>query len=152
MAKGHTSEILRSIDESDIIDELRVMLVDKNRSTAYFTFSSQMKPNLHAFRILGTKNGIYLDHHQQMLLKLRGKKYKSYLNMFLPPIQNIIESSSNLNFNLRKFLGMDFHMKKGMKTLIESFYDAIANDKPLPIAYSEILKTKQIMESIFAQL
>jgi hypothetical protein len=39
-----------------------------------------------------------------------------------------------------------------MKYLIEKFYRSIAEDKPLPIPYREIILTARIMDSIFAQL
>ena len=44
--------------ENEIIDELRVMICDEERTTAYFTFSSQIRPSLHQFRIYGAKNGL----------------------------------------------------------------------------------------------
>ena len=43
-------------------------------------------------------------------------------------------------------------MKSGMKYLIESFYDSIVNDAPLPISYREIRLTSRIMDTIFEQL
>src|SRR6266436_4274682 len=46
LAYGFTSPLLRSIGETEIIDELRVILHDEG-VTAYFTFSSQMRPSLH---------------------------------------------------------------------------------------------------------
>ena len=51
MAYGFTSPALASIGEVDIVDELRVIIFD-GQSTAYFTFSTQMKPTLHEFRYL----------------------------------------------------------------------------------------------------
>jgi hypothetical protein len=50
------------------------------------------------------------------------------------------------------FLRNDFHMKSGMKCLIESFYRSILDEGPVPIPYSEILLTAKIMDEIFAQL
>ena len=51
---GSTSPLLRALGETDIIDELRVIIHDANGTTAYFTFSSQMRPGLHGLRIYGT--------------------------------------------------------------------------------------------------
>src|SRR5207248_7951449 len=45
-ARGFTSPMLRSMGENHIIDELRV-IIECEEATAYFTFSSQMKPSLH---------------------------------------------------------------------------------------------------------
>ncbi len=47
---GFTSPVLKNLGESEIIDELRVIISEENRITAYFTFSSQMRPDLHLFK------------------------------------------------------------------------------------------------------
>ena len=67
IAHGFTSPLLRSMGETEIVDELRVIINDENRTTAYFTFSSQMRPSLHEFRIYGPKNGLVLDQDQRDL-------------------------------------------------------------------------------------
>ena len=58
----------------------------------------------------------------------------------------------NVLNNAGTFLRRDFHMKSGMKYLIESFYRSILQDAPEPIRQSEILLTAKIMDAIFAQL
>jgi hypothetical protein len=59
---------------------------------------------------------------------------------------------ANLTTNLRSFLAGDFHMKSGMKYLIEAFYRSITDGTPPPIPYEEILRTTNIMHDIFVQL
>src|SRR5437867_785019 len=138
--------------ESELIDELRVIISEEERTTAYFTFSSQMRPSLHQFRIYGTKNGLILDQDQETLLKLRGNRSTSYIEKFLPPVTFAGQYFANMAVNVNAFLRRDFHMKSGMKYLIESFYRSIVEDTPVPIPYREILLTARIMDSIFAQL
>jgi hypothetical protein len=111
-----------------------------------------MRPPLHQFRLYGPKNGLILDHDQETLIKLRGVKFKSYVEKFVPPIMLSGQYLDNLKGNLLKFLGRDFHMSAGMHHLIESFYRSIAQDAPVPIPYREILLTAKIMDDIFAQL
>jgi predicted dehydrogenase len=152
IASGHTSPLLRSMGESEIIDELRVLINDEDGTTAYFTFSSQMRPSLHQFRIYGPKNGLILDQDQETLIKLRGVRYKSYAEKFVPPVTTAIENLQNLRTNLRTFLANEFHMKAGMKVLIESFYRSISEGTACPIPYREILLTTRIMENIFTQI
>jgi len=152
LAWGFISPLLKSMGEHEIIDELRVIISDEERTTAYFTFSSQMRPSLHQFRIYGTKNGLILDQDQETLLQIRGARFKSYLEKFLPPAIFAKQYMGNLTANVRSFLGRDFHMKSGMKYLIESFYRSIVEDTPVPIPYREILLTARIMDAIFAQL
>jgi predicted dehydrogenase len=152
IAYGFTSPLLSSLGESEVIDELRVIIIDSNRTTAYFTFSSQMRPSLHEFRIYGTKNGLILDQDKESLIKLRGKMYKSYTEKFIPHVNVAGQNLKNLKTNLGKFLARDFHMKSGMKYLIEAFYRSIVEGAPAPIPYREIILTSQIMESIFLQL
>jgi predicted dehydrogenase len=152
IARGFVSPFLKQIGEREIIDELRVIICDEERTTAYFTFSSQMRPSLHQFRIYGSKNGLILDHDDETLIKLRGTRFVSYAEKFLPPAQFAAQYLGNLRGNLAKFLARDLQMKSGMKYLIESFYKSIVESGPPPISYREILLTARIMDDIFAQL
>jgi predicted dehydrogenase len=152
IAYGFTSPELKSLGETEIIDELRVILCEQERITAYFTLSSQMRPALHELRIYGEKNGLLLDHDQETLIHMRGKRLPSYAEKFVPPLGIARQQLGNVLVNLRSFLRSDFHMKSGMKYLIESFYRSIQEGAPDPIPYSQILLTTRIMDTIFAQL
>lgn len=149
---GFTSPFLRRLGEQELVDELRVIITEESGATAYFTFSSQMRPLIHEFRVYGSKNGLLLDQDHDVLLKLPGKKYKSYLDKFVPPLQFARQLIKAANINLGLFLRRDFHMDSGMKSLIESFYRSIENETAPPIPYSEIMRTARIMDMIFNQL
>ncbi|MGH9350792.1 MAG: Gfo/Idh/MocA family protein [Terriglobia bacterium] len=152
IAHGFVSPLLKSMGESEIVDELRVIISEEEGATAYFTFSSQMRPSLHQFRIYGPKNGLVLDQDQETLIKLRGDQLKSYLEKFVPPVTLAGQYLGNARKNVVAFLRNDFHMKSGMKYLIESFYRSVVEGAPVPIPYREILLTARIMDAIFAQL
>ena len=152
VAQGHVSPFLRGIGETEIVDELRVTICEKERTTAYFTFSSQMRPLVHEFRIYGSKNGLILDQNHEILLQLRGTKFKSYADHFIPPVLFAKQHLGNLLSNARLFLARDFHLDSGMKYLIESFYRSISEGTPVPIPYGQILRTAKIMDAIFNQL
>jgi len=152
IAHGFISPFLRSIGEDEIVDELRVIISEEERTTAYFTFSSQMRPSLHQFRIYGSKNGLILDQDEETLIRLRGTRFKSYAQKFLPSASYSKQYLGNLGVNLKAFLARDFHMKSGMKYLIESFYRSIIEGTPEPISHREILLTSKIMDCNFAQL
>jgi len=150
IAFGTTSLLLKNIGEEDIIDELRVIIFDDNENcTAYFTFSSQMRPLLHQLRLFGPKNGLIVDNDHQTVIKIKGAKYKSYLDQFVPPIDFAKEYLQNSFNNIRKFIRSDFHMDSGMRFLMESFYRSIVENAPLPIPYREIILTSRIMDKIF---
>ena len=151
LAHGRVSPALQKLGETDIVDELRVILSEPER-TAYFTFSSQMRPSLHELRIYGPKNGLLLDQDHEILIKLRGARFKSYVEKFAPPLNFAGQHFTNLATNLRAFLRRDFHMKSGMKFLIESFYRSIVDGTPAPIPSEEILRVAAIMDAIFRQL
>jgi predicted dehydrogenase len=152
IAYGFTSPLLTRLGEHDIVDELRVIVADGDRATATFTFSSQMRPSLHQFRLYGPKNGLILDHDQESLLEIRGARFKSYTEKFVPHLNLAAQHLGNAITNVKTFLARDFHMKSGMKFLIESFYRSITEDAPLPIPYREIQLTATIMDEIFAQM
>jgi len=152
ISHGFSSPILREIGESDIIDELRVIISDKKSTTAYFTFSTQMRPILHQFRLYGPNNSLIIDEDHQTVIRLSGDSYKSYLNQFLPPLIYSKQYFNNSVSNVYKFLKRNFHSNIGMKFLIESFYKSIRNEGPLPFSYREILLTTKIMDEIFDQI
>lgn len=152
IANGFVSPFLKRIGESEVIDELRVIIHEEAGTTAYFTFSSQMRPSLHQFRIYGPKNGLILDQDQETLIKLSGKRLKSYAEKFVTPMRFAGQYLTNVKGNLGSFVRNDFHMKSGMKYLIESFYHSIVDGAPVPIPYREILLTARIMDEIFAQV
>jgi predicted dehydrogenase len=152
IAHGFVSSLLKQINEREIVDELRVIISEEQGATAYFTFSSQMKPPMHLLRLFGPKNGLILDQDHEILIRLRGQKFKSYADMFIPPTLFAKQHLGNLFNNVRLFLGRDFHMDSGMKYLIESFYRSIRDDSPVPIPYREILLTARIMDAIFEQV
>lgn len=152
VAHGFVSPLLRTMGESEIVDELRVFICEEERTTAYFTFSSQMRPSLHQFRIYGPKNGLIVDQDQETLIKLPGSRRKSFLEQFVSPAEVGRQYLANTWSNVKSFLHSDFHPKAGMKHLIESFYRSIQEDTPVPIPYREIILTARIMDAIFAQL
>jgi predicted dehydrogenase len=152
IAQGFVSPALRKLGEKEIIDELRVILSNGDQTTAYFTFSSQMRPMLHQLRLYGPKNGLLLDEDQQTLIRLDGNRLKSYAEKFVPPVCFACQYLSNVGKNMRTFLARDFHMKSGMKFLIESFYRSVSESGPLPIRYEEILMVSRTMDRIFDQI
>jgi predicted dehydrogenase len=152
IAYGFVSPFLKGIGETKILDELRVIISADERTTAYFTFSSQMRPSLREFRIYGPKNSLILDQNHEILLRVRGAKFKSYADCFIPPLLFARQQLGNLLGNARLFLARDFHMDSGMKYLIASFYRSIREGAPVPIPYRQILLTARIMDDIFEQL
>jgi predicted dehydrogenase len=152
IAHGFVSPRLAALGEAGIVDELRVLVSENTQTTAFFTFSSQMRPALHEFRLYGPTNSLVLHQDHDTVLRLGGRRYPSYVAKFLPPLDMAGQLLGNLVTNARSFLAADFHMKSGMKYLIESFYESIVRDTPPPIPYREILLTVQIMDAIVDQL
>jgi len=152
IAHGFVSPPLRALGGEDVLDELRVLIVDDHHTTACFTFSSRMRPLLQQFRIFGSKNGLLLDEQQQTVVKLRGVPFKSYIERFLPPVIFARQYLANAGRNVRLFLASDFHMEAGKKELIRAFYRSIVDGTPPPIPCRQILLTARLMDSIFEQL
>ena len=154
IACGFTSNFLKNLGEEEIIDELRVIIRDENSTTAYFTFSSQIKPVPHQLRLYGRRNSLIVDDNHQILLKLDDKDYKSYASYFIPPFLYARQYFDNLRHNFVKFLKNDFHLpnQAALKTLIGLFYGSIVNNATLPLPYREILLTSRIMDAIFEQI
>ena len=105
-----------------------------------------------SFGIYGPKNGLILDQSHEMVIQLRGSKFKSFADHFIPPVLFAKQHLGDLLGNIKLFLARDFHMDSGMNCLIERFYSSIREDGPVPIPYREIVLTGKIMDAIFDQL
>ena len=152
LAYGFVSPFLRSLGNTEIVDELRVIVHEERGTTAYFTFSTQMRPSLHQFSIFGHTNGITIDEDKRTLIKLSGTGLKSYAEHFLQPMFYAAQYVGNSLRNVRQFLKHESHMDDGKYRLFGMFYDSILNDTPVPIPYREIILTSYIMDRIFAQV
>jgi predicted dehydrogenase len=154
IAHGFTSPLLRRLGEDEIIDEVRVIVRDDEDTTAYFTFSTQIQPSLHQFRICGPKRSLIADDDNQVLIKLTPNEYKSYVPYFVGPMQIGSQYFKNLVRNTWEFLKRDFHLPPdtGLRRLMEQFYSAISCGDPLPISYREILLTSRIMDDVLTQV
>jgi predicted dehydrogenase len=151
IAHGFRSSLLEELGEKEMCDELRVIIRD-HFMTAYFTFSTQIRPQMSQLRVYGTRNALVVDDHQNTLIRLGGTKYKSYLENFLPPAVMASQYLGNAASNVRDFVNHRLNMTAGLRALIQRFYQSIAADTPPPIPYREILLTSVIMDEIFAQV
>ena len=153
-AQGFSSPFLQKIGQGDIVDELRLIVRDENATTAYYTFSSQICPSQHQFRLCGSKGSLVVDDDHQVLLQFGSKEHKSYMRLFVPPVGFAGQYLGNLARNMWRFARNDFHMPNdaGLARLIAAFYSSVAEGAPLPIPYREILLTSRIMDAAFGQL
>jgi predicted dehydrogenase len=152
VATAHRSSQLSNRGESDLMDELRVLLRDKHETTALFCFSTQFKPALNRLRIYGPCNSLMVDILTGTLVRNPGASYKSYLTYFIPPLNNAREYFRNLRLNVANFIRQRLYQDFGMKELIERFYNGIRTGGDPPIPYREIILTARIMDEIFAQI
>jgi|SRR5665213_412792 len=151
-AHAHQSPLLQNLGGQEVRDELRVFLRDENGTTAFFCFSTQIKPGLNYLRVCGPKNSIFVDSSSGSLLRLENKTYKSYLTFFVPPLVNARQHLRNACVNIFDFLRCKLHQDSGMKELIERFHQSIKTQSAPPIPYREIILTARIMDEIFAQI
>jgi len=152
VATAHRSSQLSHRGGSDLMDELRVLLRDKQETTALFCFSTQFKPALNRLRIYGPRNSLMVDILTGTLVRNPGASYKSYLTYFIPPLNNTREYFRNLRLNVANFIRQRLYQDFGMKELIERFYNTIRTGGPPAIPYREIILTARIMDEIFAQI
>lgn len=152
VAHGFASPFVRRIGEHDIIDELRVIISDRKSFTAYFTFSSQMRPNLHLLRAYGARNGIEIDHDQRTLITIPGSRHKSALEKVVSPGSASVKYARNAVSNIGRFLRRELHPRDGSISLFNSFYSAVRHDTALPISHREMVVTVTIMDEIFTQV
>jgi predicted dehydrogenase len=152
VASAHQSPQLRSLGGQEVLDELRVLLRDRTGTTAFFCFSTQLRPGLNELRICGPANSLVVDHASGSLVRHENRPCKSYLTYFVPPLRNAREHFRNARLNVTNFLRRRLHQDAGMKELIERFYHSVRTRGLPPIPYREILLTARIMDEIFARI
>jgi len=151
VATAHQSEQLRNLGAPEVLDELRVLIRDKNGTTAFFCFSTRIK-GLNELRIYGPANSVTVDIATGSLTRKQSRAYKSYLTYFIPPLKNAREHLRNARCNVINFLRRRRYQDFGMKELIERFYNSIRLRGEPPIPYREIILTARIMDEIFSQI
>jgi predicted dehydrogenase len=151
-AQAHQSPRLQSLGGGEVLDELRVFLRDEHGATAFFCFSTQIKPGLNFLRVCGPKNSLCVDLSSGGLLRCQSRAFKSYLTYFVPPLLQARQHFHNARLNLVNFLHGRLHQDSGMKELIGRFHHSIQTGGAPPIPYREILLTARIMDEIFAQV
>jgi predicted dehydrogenase len=152
VASAHQSPRLQSLGGQEVLDELRVLIRDRAGTTAFFCFSTQIRPALNELRIFGPANSIVVDHINGSLVRNENRSYKSYLTYFVPPLRKAREHLRNAGANVTNFLRRRLYQDFGMKELIERFYNSISKNGPPPIPYREIILTVRIMDEIFGQI
>ena len=151
-ASAHQSPQLAGMGGQEVLDELRVIIRDRAGTTAFFCFSTQVKPGMNSFRICGSKNSVLVDLRSGSLVRLENQSCKSYLVYFLPPLRMARQHLRNAWRNINDFRRGRLHQDSGMKELIERFYESIRNGGAPPVPYREIILTARIMDEIFAQI
>ena len=152
VARAAQSPQLQSFGGQEVLDELRVMIRDHRGTTAFFCFSTQLKPGLNQLRICGPSNSLVVDHTSGSLIRHFNRSHKSYLTFFAPPLLQAREHLRNAKRNVVNFLRQRLYQDSGMKEQIERFYACIRVSAPPPIPYRQIISTARIMDEIFAQI
>lgn len=57
--------------------------------------------------LFGPANGILLDHDHETVIKLRGPRFKSYADQFIPPLIFARQHVGNVLANAARFLARD---------------------------------------------
>jgi predicted dehydrogenase len=152
VARAHQSVKLQMLHGEEVLDELRVMIRDGSGTTAFFCFSTQIKPGLNQFRICGPRNSIVVDQSSGSVIQNKKRTNKSYLAYFVPPLLNAREHLWNAGRNIADFAGRKLYQDSGMTELIRQFYQSISLETAPPIPYRQIVLTARIMDEIFAQI
>jgi predicted dehydrogenase len=152
IVSAHQSAKLRSLGGQEVLDELRVLIRDRQGTTAMFCFSTQIKPGLNQFRVCGPVNSISVDLTSGSVITHEGRSYKSYLTFLVPPINSARAHFANARRNAFNIFRQRMHQDSGMKELIDQFYRSVQQKGPLPMSYREIVLTARIMDSIFAHM
>ena len=151
VATAHQSSQLGQLRAKEVLDELRVLIRDKNGRTAFFCFSTQVK-GVNQLRIFGPSGSITADIITGTTVRRTSRPYKSYLTYFIPPLNDAKEYLRNAAASATNFVRKRLYQDFGMKELTERFYRSIEGEIAVPIPYREIILVARLMDRIFEQI
>jgi len=151
LATAHQSSQLGQLHAKEVLDELRVLIRDKNGTTAFFCFSTQIK-GVNQLRVFGPSGSITADIITGTAVRRSSRAYKSYLTYFIPPVKDANEYLRNAAFSASNFIRRRLYQDFGMKELVERFYRSIQREIAVPIPYREIILVARLMDRIFQQV
>jgi predicted dehydrogenase len=135
----------------DLPDELRVAVIGDKKS-AYATFSSHARPTQHFLTFYGTKNTAHLDFDSSTITLDRASSLPGVLGRLEAPFVQGWRHIREGGRNVFRFARADYHFFSGFNYLLAQFYDSIANDTPVPIPYSDILRTAALVDEVVRQV
>lgn len=151
VATAQQSSQLGQLRAKEVLDELRVLIRDKNGTTAFFCFSTQVK-GVNQLRIFGPSGSITADIITGTTVRRTSRSYKSYLTYFIPPLNDAKEYLRNAAASATNFIRKRLYQDFGMKELTERFYRSIEDESAVPIPYREIILVARLMDRIFEQI
>jgi len=152
VAHAEESPRMLELGGKEVFDELRVMIRDAKGTTAFFCFSSRIKPGVNQLRVYGPKNSLFVDQGCGSVIRVPARTDRSYLTYFLPPFRMAREHRKNGWRNVFAFLGRRLFQDFGMTDLIRRFYGSFSSEGMRPIPYREIVLTARLMDMIFEQV
>jgi predicted dehydrogenase len=152
IAHGYTRRPERFGDRRDeTLDELRLVIAGE-RTTAYGTFSADIRPVGHFVRLYGTTNSIHADFNMRTVVVEASPRFPSAIGRLLPAVTQGCRYLSAAGNNIIQFARNEFHYFEGMKTLVGKFYESVASDAPLPISYSYMHRVSAVLNEIIRRV
>ncbi len=136
----------------DLLDELRVMLIDPTGPTAYATFSSSVRPGSPTLRVCGTKGTVVADFALRTVELEGAISVPTNLGRLFPSFGRIGRAAKTAARNSKRFAKSEFHYFAGFRNLLDEFYRAIDTDGAPPIAYEEMIRMTAIQDEIWKQI
>ena len=102
-------------------------------------------------RIYGTAGCLEVDLDGQTIRRRQKARLPGAFAKIETPWRQWTEASRNLGRNLLRFARSEIHYFSGMRTLFDTFYQAIGVGGEPPISDAEILRVTQIMDAIFEE-
>lgn len=150
LARYSSSEAKKHSD-SKVFDELRTMFVGE-KTSAYVTFSSSIKPRQHYIKIYGSKNTLSVDYEARTLSFMPDSQLPGAFGKMASPFLSSWGYMCEGFSNCVKFIKNDYHFYSGANRLFRNFYSAVENESDPPICYERIVRISEMIDRIIDQV
>ena len=129
-------------------EEVRVVLKSASAS-AYISLSLHEKPDTTTLSIYGDKGAIHADYFSGIITVQQTSSMPRAINRLIHGYRTAYQSFVGATGNIFKVLFGKFDKSGGVNHLIESFYDAIRGNGPVPISKEKMLNTVRLIEAVW---
>lgn len=142
---------IRSTSGKPVLNELRVVIGDQ-RTTAYASFTTSIRPFQHTMVVYGTRNTARLDYESRTVTLVPSSELPGPFGKLVQPLKSASCYLREGMKNWMRFARSDYHFYSGLQVLLSRFYESVKQGSDPPLSHDHTMLVCDIIDRILEQL